>query len=133
MTHRSSGVSTNRSAGVNRTFPLTLAAGFLFLALVAWWRGHPRLSAAAGLLAALALFAALFFPTRLGPLERAWMKLGEVIGNVTTPVLLSVVYYIVLTPVGLLRRATASRSTKRESYWNPHSRQTPPSRMERQF
>ena len=42
----------------------------------------------------------------LGPVERAWMGLAGIISKVTTPIFMSVVYFVVLTPVGLLRRCS---------------------------
>ena len=40
----------------------------------------------------------------LGPVERAWMGLAHAISKVTTPIVMGVMYLLVLTPVGLLRR-----------------------------
>lgn len=55
----------------------------------------------------LLLLMALVAPTALGPVERAWMALAHAISKVTTPIFMGVVYFIVLTPIGILRRAFA--------------------------
>nr|MBD5378017.1 hypothetical protein [Bacteroides sp.] len=54
---------------------------------------------AAGLLAVAVLIPALY-----SPFTAAWLWLGAGLERVTTAMLLGVVYYIVVTPVGLLRR-----------------------------
>ncbi len=47
---------------------------------------------------------ALLIPTRLGPVNRAWMELAHLISRVTTPIFMGVVYFLVLAPIGLLMR-----------------------------
>jgi hypothetical protein len=40
----------------------------------------------------------------LGPVEKAWMRFAEVLGRINTRIILTVLYCLVMTPVGLLRR-----------------------------
>ncbi|HEU4749107.1 MAG TPA: hypothetical protein VFS56_11440, partial [Gemmatimonadaceae bacterium] len=76
----------------------------------------------------------LLIPGRLGPVRRAWMRLGEGIGRITTPVILAIVYYAVVTPVALVRRAPALlRHSRGESGWHQRPPLPPPARLERQF
>lgn len=121
-----------RSEG--RIFALTLAAGFVLVALVAHWRGAAGITAVASTLAAISLLGALLVPGRLGPVMLAWMKLGTAIGYVTTPILLALVYYAVITPIALLRRVVAvARRRPEETGWHRRQSDSPPARMERQF
>jgi hypothetical protein len=53
-----------------------------------------------GILAALAVAA----PTALGPIYRGWMKIGNVLGWINTRIILALLFFVVLFPVGLLRR-----------------------------
>ena len=46
----------------------------------------------------------LIYPRALGPVHRIWMKLGLALGFVNTRIILGVVFFVVLTPLGLLRR-----------------------------
>jgi Saxitoxin biosynthesis operon protein SxtJ len=98
-------VPARLSAGEGRKFGLTVGGAFLALGALLWWRGRPDavVFTVAGLGAVLAL-AALLVPTRLGPVFRAWMGLAEAMSKVTTPVLMAAVYFLVFTPVGLVRR-----------------------------
>ena len=110
-----------------------MMAGFVFVALIGVWRGMPGLVRAAQALAVISFLAGLLIPGRLEPARRGWMKLGEAIGRVTTPILLAIVYYVVLTPTAILRRASAGRRPPAESYWYPRAPLPGKSRLERQF
>jgi hypothetical protein len=58
---------------------------------------------------ALTLFAvlvvpALVAPSILAPAYRAWMKLAEVLAWINTRLLLGIVFFFVVTPIGLIMR-----------------------------
>ena len=40
----------------------------------------------------------------LSPLNKAWIKLGEILGRIVAPVVRAIVYFILLTPISLLVR-----------------------------
>ena len=40
----------------------------------------------------------------LTPLNRSWIKFGELLGRVIAPIIMGIVYFIILTPVSLLVR-----------------------------
>ena len=40
----------------------------------------------------------------LSPLNKAWIKLGELLGRVIAPVVMAIVYFLILTPISLLVR-----------------------------
>jgi hypothetical protein len=93
----------SRAAG--RRFGLTLGVAFAALSAALWWRGHAAAAPLVATLAGLLLLAALVAPTRLGPVERAWMGLAALLSRVTTPVFLGLVYFGAFVPIGLLLRA----------------------------
>jgi len=43
-------------------------------------------------------------PERLTPFNRAWMKLGEWMGKVISPIVLGLIFFGLITPVGLIAR-----------------------------
>lgn len=104
-----------------RKFGLTLGTAFLVLAAVLRWRGHDGLAVVGGVLGILMLFAGTALPGRLGGVHRAWMGLARAISTITTPVLLGLVYWVLVTPVGLIRRALGGNPLRRRerngSYW----------------
>ena len=116
-----------------RVFAFTIAAGFLFVALVGAWRDFAFLARGGLALAVASFLAGVLIPGRLEPVRRGWMALGEAIGRVTTPIMLAIVYYVVLTPTGLIRRALVRRPRPAPSYWHARPPLPPRSKMERQF
>ena len=40
----------------------------------------------------------------LSPLNKAWIKFGEILGRVIAPIVMAVVYFLILTPISLLVR-----------------------------
>ena len=73
--------------------------------------------------AALFLVVAIARPSILGPLNRAWAKLGLLLGQVFNPILLGVVFFLVVTPMAVIRRLLGKDSlhlkskSNLESYW----------------
>ena len=109
------------TAREGRRFALTLAGGFAALALIAWWRHRVLASEIFGVVSLFALLSALFAPTRLRPVERAWMALGHAMSRVTSPIFFTVLYLVVITPAGMLRRtfgkSPLARSRAPASFW----------------
>jgi hypothetical protein len=116
-----------------RIFALTLAAGFTAVALLAMRKGRNAIALPALALAVISVLAALLVPGRLEPIRTAWMKLGEGIGYVTTPIFMMIVYYAFLTPIAIMRRFTAGRPPATDSNWHRRPPPPAPQRMERQF
>jgi hypothetical protein len=124
------------TAAAGRKFGFTVGIAFLVLAAVARWRGHPTTFAVLGSMGAVFVAGGLVVPTLLGPVERGWMQVALAISKVTTPIFMGIVYFVVLTPIGLLRRTFAGSPLVHRSgpsgYWADRSA-SPPSELERQF
>ena len=84
------------------------------------WRGHAEVAYILLIGGAALAAAGLTVPTRLGRVERAWMGMALALSKVTTPVVMSLIYFIVLTPVGLLRRAVSGGSLRRDKSASSH-------------
>jgi hypothetical protein len=98
------GVPARLSPAEARKFGLVVGAAFLVLAGVVAWRRHlfpAQVMAALG--AGLIVFG-VAAPKALIPVHRAWMGLALVISRVTTPIFLGIIYFGVITPIGLVRR-----------------------------
>ncbi|MEO7724871.1 MAG: hypothetical protein ABIU29_09335 [Chthoniobacterales bacterium] len=112
----------DRSPRALRKFGFTMAGVLLLITLLLVFRG--RATAWAWGSAALGfLLAAALVPTLLGPFHRFWLGLSIVLGAIMTPVILTIFFFAVVTPVGLLQRLFGKRSvelrfrTGEESYW----------------
>lgn len=121
MSNVSVPVRTQLTTAEGRRFGLTVGAAFLVFAAIAWWRGHPTTAMVLGGLGGALALAGLAVPTHLGPVEHAWMALARAISKVTTPVVMGVMYLVVLTPVGALRRTFGGNplvhAEQEHSYW----------------
>ncbi len=121
-------------------FAFTLAAAFSVLSVVAAWRRRTATAEVMFALGVLLLLAGMIAPTYLGPFRRAWMALGHAISKVTSPVVMGLLYFVALTPIGYLRRtfgrSPLARSRSATSYWIPRSERDADERrraLERQF
>lgn len=131
------GVPARLTAAQGRRFGLTVGGAFLVFATIAWWRGHPTtFRVLAGLGGTLAV-AGLVIPTFLGPVERAWMRLAHLLSKVTTPIVMGVMYLLVLTPVGFLRRTFGGNPmvhmAQNASYWKPRPEGKRAGNLSRQY
>jgi hypothetical protein len=102
-------VPARLTAADGRKFGLTVGTAFLALAALVAWRGHVTVATALGMLGAVLFLAGLLIPQRLGLAQRGWMALALAISKLTTPILMGVVYYLVLTPTGILRRTLGGK------------------------
>ena len=124
-------------ASSDRSFGLVFAAVF---AIVAGWPllggEGPRLwaLAVAGVFLALALAA----PRLLGPLNRLWTRFGLLLSRAMNPLVLGLLFFAVVTPMGLVMRALGKDPLRRRferqaaSYWIER-RPPGPAPMSRQF
>lgn len=78
------------------------------LSAIMWWRGHQTVLAVTLTLGTVLVLAALVLPGRLGPVYRGWMAFGLALSKVTTPILMGAMFFLVLTPIGLIRRPFAA-------------------------
>jgi hypothetical protein len=106
----------------NRSFGWTFTGIFVLVGAYGLWHGGPVLS----WLLALAGLTAIVTLTRenwLTPLNRAWMKLGELMGRVVSPIVLGVMFYGMFTPIALVMRLVGRDALCRRfepqapSYW----------------
>jgi hypothetical protein len=129
---------TRLTASEGRRFGMTVGGAFLLLALMTGWRGHTTLMTVFATVGGMLALAGLIFPSHLGPVERSWMRMARAISRVTTPILMGVIYLLVLTPVGVLRRVFDGNPLTHEaadrSYWKsrPADRRRSAS-LQRQF
>ncbi len=117
-------IPTRLSRAELRRFGFTLGVPFGLLAAVSAWRGHTVAPATLGGLTATLAILALIGPGLLHPVYRGWMAMAQGLGWFNTRLLISVVYFLMMTPIGLVMRLIgrdplARRLRDRESYWIP--------------
>lgn len=129
---------TRLSAAEGRRFGVTTGVAFLVFGALFLWRGHELRAVVASVAGGALVGAGLLVPTTLGPVERAWMGLAHALSKVTTPILMGIIYFLVITPMGVIRRRFGTspvlRAGPADSRWVRHGDDAEPrARMERQF
>jgi hypothetical protein len=123
----------------DRKFGLLFSLVFTVLALLPLRSGKGVRLWALGA-AAVFLVTALALPAVLGPLNRAWSKVGLALGRITNPVITGLLFFVVIAPVGWLARRMGKDplrlpwAPEAESYWIPRVPPgPPPESMSKQF
>lgn len=91
-----------------KKFGFTLGLFFLLIGLFWLWKSRPWTFYWFEL-AAFFLILALLAPRFLGLAQKVWMTLALLIGWVMTRVILSIVFYGVMTPISLVARWTGKK------------------------
>ena len=98
-----------------RKFAFTLAAAFGVLAGVSWWRESPRALLVFGAIAGAFALGGLVAPGNLGPVHRGWMGFAHALSRITTPIFMGIVYFLVITPIAVVRRAVGGNPLRAHS------------------
>ena len=129
-------IKSNIKISSNRNFGLVFF--FIFLVVSIWPITHnesPRIWSAIISLAFLILV--LTRSILLTPLNRLWTKFGIILGSIIAPIVMGVVFFLVITPIGLVMKIigkdllSIKYDKKKETYWV--KRDKPTSTMKQQF
>lgn len=105
-----------------RSFGLIVGGVLGLITLWILWR-HDALNLWLGAPALALMGFGVILPGALKPLQKAWMTLALLMGVVVSRVILTVLFYLVITPIGLLTRALGHDfldrhfRTSRDSNW----------------
>ena len=73
----------------------------------------------------------------LSPLNKAWIKFGEILGLIIAPIVMGMVYFVILTPVSLIVRLFGKDLLglkflkRKETYWIKRNKKL--TSMDKQF
>ena len=119
VTQRDAGAVTNAQA---RKSALLVAA--VLLGVAAWnlYRGRTTVVIIFGALGAALIIAGLLVPPAARAFHTAWMRFAVLLGHVNSRVLLTLFYYLAVTPYGFVTRLVGRdplrrRGAAQESYW----------------
>ena len=126
-------------AGSDRGFGLVFAGFFTLVSALSWWRDHTGWHWLLPL-AALLLAVALIRPSLLAPLNKLWLKFGLLLYKVMNPLVLGLLFFLTIMPIGLVMRAFGKDFLRlridrgAKSYWIERAPQGPPPQsMKNQF
>jgi hypothetical protein len=111
-----------------KKFGLLLGSIFVVLSGIGMYRGWSIVSICTFFLAGIVLLSSgMFLPDSLKQVYRIWMAAAFAMGWLVSRIILVILFYFVLTPVGFLARIFEKEfldtdfRKKKESYWIPKS------------
>ena len=113
-----------------KQFGITIAVVLGFLSTWFLWRGRDG-GYVLLIISIVFLVLGLFLPHLLKPLQKLWMTLAVLLGWLMTRIILIILFYLVVTPIGLFAKLCGkdflNRKFDREaqSYWIPRKPSPP--------
>ena len=93
-----------KSQSSNRSFGLLFFIVFLIIGLWPLKNGE-NINIYFIIASAFFLILGLINSKLLSPLNKSWIKFGEILGIIIAPAVMALVYFVILTPVSLIVRA----------------------------
>ncbi|RJR17859.1 MAG: hypothetical protein C4581_07310 [Nitrospiraceae bacterium] len=122
-----------------RNFGITFGIFLGILAGALWWKGKDTYFIFV-FLSLIFFFFGLVLPALLKPLQKAWMIFAVILGWFMTRVILSFLFFVVFTSIGLLSKLFGNKFldlkivSSEKSYWIPRkTRLFDKSNYEKQF
>ena len=125
-----------KSQSSNRSFGLLFFIVFLTIGLWPLKNGD-NLNLYFSITSLIFLILGLVNSKLLSPLNKAWIKFGEILGLIIAPIVMAFIYFIFLTPVSLVVRVFGKDllrvkfNKKIDSYWIKRKKNLSP--MNKQF
>lgn len=119
-----------------------LIVGGVFCLLSGWWLYRGKFSTIAPILLSIGILLVilgLVFPRALVYPNKLWMLLASGLGFVSTRIILGIVFFLMVTPIGLAKRLfgwdpLSRRGESRASYWRPYpEKQRDPRHYEKMY
>ena len=111
----------NIKIGSNRSFGIVFFIVFLIIGLyplikdgdLRWW---------SLIISVIFLFLGLINSNVLTPLNKIWFKFGILLGKIISPIVMGIVFFLVVTPTGLVMRIFRKdilklKKNTSDSYW----------------
>ena len=119
----------------NRSFGIVFFIVFLLIALYPLLKGSD-LRIWSLVISSIFLILGLINSKILTPLNRLWFKFGLLLGRFISPLIMGIIFFIVVTPIGIIMRLLKKdllnlKYNKKETYWIDKT--GPKSKMKNQF
>ncbi len=112
----------NSSKKKLREFGLLIGSIFLVAAVVLFYYGKDSFYYFS-IVGLVLIIPAIFYPKILLPLHKVWMAISVILGYFSTRLILGILFYLVITPMGLIAKLFGKDFLDRkidndkESYW----------------
>ena len=119
----------------NRSFGIVFFIVFLLISLYPLLKGND-LRIWSLVISFIFLTLGLLNSKILTPLNRLWFKFGLLLGRFMSPLIMGIIFFVVVTPIGIIMRLLKKdllnlKYNKKETYWIDKS--GPKSKMKNQF
>ena len=125
----------NIKIGSNRSFGIVFFIVFLIIAIYPFLnQGEVRLWSL--IISIIFLTLGLLNSKLLAPLNKIWFKFGILLGRIVSPLVMGIIFFFVVTPIGILMRILKKdllnlKFNKKTTYWI--EKNDPKSKMKNQF
>ena len=105
----------------NKSFGVVFFIVFLIVAIYPFLNGE-NIRLWSLLLSLIFLVLGLLNSKILSPLNKLWLKFGLLLGKIISPIIMAFIFFIVVTPIGILMRLLGKdllkiRYNHNKSYW----------------
>ena len=119
----------------NRSFGIVFFIVFLIIALYPLTYSE-EIRIWSAIISFIFLALGLFNSKILTPLNKLWYKFGIFLGKIISPIIMGIIFFLVVTPIGLLMRLLGKdlinlKYNNNKSYWI--EKKGPKSKMKNQF
>ena len=119
----------------NKSFGIVFFVVFLLIAIYPLINGGD-IRIWSGIISFIFLVLGLLNSSILTPLNKIWFKFGIILGKIISPVIMAIIFFLVVTPTGLIMRILRKdilnlKYNKNKSYWI--EKEGPKSKMKNQF
>ncbi len=119
----------------NRSFGLVFFIFFIIIAIYPVFNGN-EIKIYFVIISLIFLVLGLINSAILSPLNKIWLKFGLLLGKIVSPIVMGIIFFLVVTPIGILMRILGKdilnlSYNKKKSYWI--KRYSSKSKMKNQF
>ncbi len=94
-----------KNFATNKSFGLLFSSIFSILTIYCLFnKSHVLIISSLFLISSVSILITFLMPRLLTPLHKAWLKLGNTLGHVMHPLILGCMFYLIITPMGVLMR-----------------------------
>ena len=121
--------------GSNKSFGIVFFIVFFIIALFPLIN-NSEIRVWAVIISLIFLILGLINSKILTPLNKAWLKFGIFLGKIISPLIMGIIFFLVVTPIGILMKMLKKdllnlKFNKHKSYWIEKTE--PKSKMKNQF
>ena len=128
-------INSKIKIGSNKSFGIVFFTVFLIIAIWPLLNGY-EIRYWSLIISIVFLLLGILNSKILTPLNKIWFKIGILLGNVISPIIMSIIFFLVVTPTSFIMKILGKdllnlKKNTKNSYWIKKQNQN--SRMKNQF